>query len=79
VSAAAAASDAAASARAAGFLASTLLKPVFTMNIYIGYIGHVRFCSSSQRDVFGKFLWSRGNNYYLWLQIFGTRPTFWRC
>jgi hypothetical protein len=47
VSAAVAASDAAASARAAGFLASALLRmPVFMTDIYIG---RLRFCSSSPR------------------------------
>jgi len=46
VSAAVVASDAAASARAAGFLASTLRMPVFMTDIYIG---RLRFCSSSQR------------------------------
>lgn len=46
VSATVAASDVAASARATGFLASTLRMPGFMMDIYIG---RVRFRSSSQR------------------------------
>ena len=44
VSAAVAASDVTASARAAGFLASALRMPVFMTDIYIGRVG---FCSSS--------------------------------
>jgi hypothetical protein len=44
VSATAAASDVTASARAAGFLPSTVRVPGFMMNIYIG---RVRLCSSS--------------------------------
>ena len=63
MSAAAAASEAA-SARATGFLASTLRVPVFTTNMYIG---RVRFRSSSQRYVFVKILVVARDRGHYWM------------